>query len=500
VIGLRSSIKKLTTAIGRTLSICRPKNFPIAYKLALVFTVIISSGMVILGLVIARDQTRMLEQQIIGSSNTVVKQLAQIAKEPLLANDKLSLDVIVNNLIEKNGLLAAAIYSEEANPIVQAGVVPDNALVAANAKKKNMLHYMSRRDINDEPKVLVALVSPMVIDGLTVGYALISVDHSIMEIAKKQTIQTVGQATLLLIVIGFMASIILGKRLTRPIQQLMKASSEVSAGNYEFRFTNSHNDELGALMQAMNEMTEGLLRKEQVEKTFSRYVAPKVAREVLKNITQTDLGGRHVHASVLFADIVGYTELSERMPPDKVSALLNEYFGYIAQIVHIYQGHIDKYIGDCVMAVFGAPERDVLHAQHAVECAVLIQRLVGELNKRRKAQGLAQLMFHIGINSGAMLAGNIGSADRMEYTVMGKAVIIAARLTSNAGSGRILISKVMYDAIRETGHILCEQHSTITLRGTMQPLSIYSVVDVVGERRRYMKLKLEQVLSYSEEA
>ena len=496
--GLRSAIKKISTVVDRSLSMCQPKNFPIAYKLALVFTVLISSGMVVLGLVIARDQTRMLEQQMMGSNHTVVKQFAQIAKEPLLANDKLSLDVIVNNLIEKDGLLAAAIYSEEVNPIVQAGVVPDDVLVAANAKKKTMFHYMRRRDIHDEPKVLVAMLSPMVVDGLTVGYALISVDRSIMEIAKKQTVQTVSLATLLLIVIGFLASIILGKRLTRPIQQLMKASSEVSAGNYEFRFTNSRNDELGALMQAMNEMTEGLLRKEYVEKTFSRYVAPKVAREVLKNITQTDLGGRYVHASVLFADIVGFTELSESMPPDKVNALLNEYFGYIAQIVHIYQGHIDKYIGDCVMAVFGAPEHDALHAQHAVECAVLIQQLVGELNKRRKAQGLAQLMFHIGINSGAMLAGNIGTVDRMEYTVMGKAVIIAARLTSNADAGRILIGKVMHDAIQEAGHILCEQHSTITLRGTMQPLSIYSVVDVVGERRRYMESKLKQVLNYSE--
>ena len=480
---------------------CLPKKFPIAYKLALIFSVISSCGMVMLGLVIARDQTNMLEQQMIGSSKIVVKQLAQIAQEPLLANDMLSLDVIVNNLIAKDGLLAVAIYSEEAKPFAHAGSVPDeNAAADAIAKGKIMLHYTRPGGGNDEQKKLVALISPMSVDAMTVGYALISLDRSIMKEAKKKTLQTVGLATLLLVLSGCAVSMILGKRLTRPIQQLMQASSAVSQGNYEFRFTGSRNDELGALMLVMNEMTEGLLRKEQVEKTFSRYVAPKVAREVLKNITKTDLGGRQVHASVLFADIVGFTEMSENMPPDAISALLNEYFGYIARGIHLYHGHIDKYIGDCVMAVFGAPEYDALHVQHAVECAVLIQKLVEALNKRRRAQGLTSVMFHIGINSGAMLAGNIGSADRMEYTVMGKAVIIAARLTSHADSGQILITKVIHDAIRKTGHIVCEQQGMNTFRGTVQPLSIYSVVDVVGESRRFMDSKLEQVLRYPEEA
>ena len=117
------------------------------------------------------------------------------------------------------------------------------------------------------------------------------------------------------------------------------------------------------------------------------------------------------------------------MSADEINTLLNEYFGYIAHIVDACHGHIDKYIGDCVMAVFGAPESDPLHAQHALECAALIQYLVEILNKRRKARGQVVLTFHIGINSGAMLAGNIGAADRMEYTVMGKEVNVAARLS-----------------------------------------------------------------------
>jgi len=196
---------------------------------------------------------------MMGSNHTVVKQLAQIAKEPLWANDNLSLDVIVNNLIEKDGLLAAAIYSEEANPVVQAGIVPEDALIAANAKKKTMLHYMGRRDFKDEPKVLVALISPMVVDGLTVGYALISVDRSIMEIAKNRPSRQLAWQPCYLLWLDLLLPLYWVNVWHARYSNSLKASSEVSAGNYEFRFTNSRNDELGDLMQAMNEMTEGVI-------------------------------------------------------------------------------------------------------------------------------------------------------------------------------------------------------------------------------------------------
>ena len=158
-------------------------------------------------------------------------------------------------------------------------------------------------------------------------------------------------------------------------------------------------------MQAMNDMTEGLAQKERVEQTFSRYVAPQVAREVLRDTAQSGAVGRKVIASVLFADVFGFTALSESMPADEVNTALNEYFGYIGPMVDACYGHIDKYIGDCVMAVFGVPESDTLHAQHAVECAALIQYLVETLNKRRKARGQVVLMFHIGINSGRHVGG-----------------------------------------------------------------------------------------------
>jgi adenylate cyclase len=494
--GSRISTNKTGALVGRALPARLPRKFPIAYKLALAFTLIISSGMVILGWVIATDQTMMLEQQMIESSHTVVQQLAQIAKEPVLADDTLTLKVIANHLNAQRGLFAVAIYSEEMKPIVQAGIVPDAALVADHANTNGMFLYSKTVSDDGEPVTVTASMSPMTVDGVTVGYALIGFDRSIVESAKQQTIRTVGLATLLFVLIGSLASIILGKRLTRPIHQIIKISRAISAGNYDVRFTKQRNDELGELMKAMNAMTDGLAEKEHVEKTFSRYVAPQVAREVLRDTAESAAVGRNVIASVLFADIVGFSRLSESLPAGEINTVLNEYFGYIAQIVDACHGHIDKYIGDCVMAVFGVPESDTLHAQHAVECAVLIQYLVATVNKRRKARGQVVLTFHIGINSGAMLAGNIGAADRLEYTVMGKEVNVASRLSAFAKPGQVLLSDATYDAIRKTGPIQCKEHGSTTLRGTAQPLMTYSVLLDMAKHQELIKSRLEPLLHY----
>ncbi|WP_459991496.1 adenylate/guanylate cyclase domain-containing protein [Methylosoma difficile] len=487
------------TFFGRFTRIFTPKRFPIAQKLALVFTLLISTGMVSLGLVIADDQTDLLERQMMDSSDMAVKQLAQIAKEPVLADDRLTLQTLINNLQKQHGVLAAAVYSEESLPIVQSGQLPDADLVEQHTQQENLFVYTKPGKNQAEPLVVVASLSPMKVDGLTIGYALIGFDRSIVESAKQQTFKTVGLITLFFVLIGSVTSIGLGKRLTRPINQIIKISSAISHGDYQYRFRSQRNDELGELMEAMNEMTEGLSQKEHVEKTFSRYVAPIIAQEVLKT-TPTAADAHHITASVLFADIVGFTTLSESIPADQLNTLLNEYFSYIADIVDTCTGYIDKYIGDCVMAIFGVPEFEPQHAQHAVECAALIQYLVRILNKQRRKKGLLTLEFHIGVNSGTLLAGNIGAADRMNYTVMGKEVNTASRLSGAAKSGETLLSEATYQAVKHLPHLLYQNHGEITLRGTSQAINTYAAKLDGKKNPAFVKAKLDQLLSPQEPA
>jgi adenylate cyclase len=185
-----------------------------------------------------------------------------------------------------------------------------------------------------------------------------------------------------------------------------------------------------------------------------------------------------VEASVLFADIVGFTSMSENMEPQKVSELLNLYFSNIAEAVRFCRGHIDKYMGDCAMIVFGVPEEYEEHPFNAVACSWMIMQMVDVMNRQRIRNGEPAVEFRIGVNSGTMLAGNMGSADRMEYTVVGDAVNLASRL-SHAG---------------EPGQVVLTEEMRRKLRGRKEPVSLYTVMEIEDAFREEIMQEIRKIL------
>jgi adenylate cyclase len=200
-------------------------------------------------------------------------------------------------------------------------------------------------------------------------------------------------------------------------------------------------DEIGQVYAYFDRMNVGLLEKRQVEEALSRYVSPVVAEKILSNLSQHRLANQEMDGSVLFCDIVGFTQLSEDLPADAVAALLNLYLGAIANAAHRCRGVVDKFIGDSAMILFGVPEPDKEHGVQAIRCAWLIQAMVRHINKQRRQQGQEPIMLRIGINSGSMLAGNIGIPDRLEYTVVGDTVNLASRLCGAAPADGIMMSE-----------------------------------------------------------
>jgi adenylate cyclase len=473
-----------------------PAYFPIAYKLALVFTLLSTIGMVGLGYLIAREQNSLLELQTSDFGFTVASQMGESSEELLLADDSLGLEVITNNLITHERIKGTAIYNEEGTKVVGAGAVPTDQLVPEDIGEGLTLHWRDTQAVSEVPGMM-SFVSPVVFRDVRVGYALVTFDRSLLVDAQRRTVHAVAGATVVLVLLGVMVSIMLGKRLTRPIHQLMDASRAISAGNYNIRFSERRNDELGALMEAMNTMSEGLLHKEQVELAFSRYLSPNIARQVLDDVQQVKLGGQRVIGSVLFADIVGFTSISEGMSPEAVSGLLNDYFSLIAEAANRHNGHVDKYMGDCAMLVFGVPETDENRDNcfDAIACAVLIHRVVDSLNDQRRRRGLVTIQFRIGVNSGNMLAGNMGSSERMEYTVVGDSVNLASRLASAAGPGEVIIGEDLNTGLREAGRIVSETQGTIRLRGKKEPVTIYRVIDVTGEQARLLERQRKEILA-----
>lgn len=473
-----------------------PEKIPIAIKLALTFTVLIGAGMVALGLLVGSNQTMLLEEQINKFGNTLVLQMVETAREPLLANDHLNLERITTSMHQDSTIQGAAIYNHERALVAKTGAVPQLTAQSLNNEHRSIQRWGTERD-----EALISYISPIKFRDIVVGYALLTFDHSVMNQAKEDTITMVVSTILMMLLAVTAASLYLGKRLTRPIHQMVQASRAFSEGKFDYRITEKRDDELGVLIQSLNLMGEGLLRKEQVEKIFSRYVSPQVAQQAisdLESVQDLKLGGRHVEASVLFADIVGFTSLSENMSPEKVSALLNLYFSHIAKAVHFCGGHIDKYMGDCAMIVFGVPEESEDHSFKAMACAWMLLELIREMNHRRQKRQQTVLEFRIGVNSGMMLAGNMGSTERMEYTVVGDSVNLASRLSHAGNPGEAIITEQMLRGKKIETRVATARHGKIQLRGKKDPVSIYQILDILDPIRKEMRKEVIRIIESSD--
>ncbi len=477
-----------------------PDYFPIAYKLSLIITLLVSAGMVLLGLVIVTNQTQLLRNQMNEFGQAVVTQLAESSKELVLSDDVLSLMVVISNLGNNESILGAVVYSDNGKILASSGARPTEDIINLYGQATHIatnsytVEWQSANE-NGERIGALAFITPIRFQGVIAGHALVSFSEEALGESIQHTINAIAAATILMIIFGIIIAFIMGDRLSRPIHRLMDASKAIGNGNFDYRIHERRNDEIGYLTSAFNDMAKGLLEKNQVENAFSRYVSPKVAKQILANLDEIHLGGQHVEGTVLFADIVGFTSMSEKLPPDEVASMLNEYFSYISMASQLYRGTIDKYMGDCAMVVFGVPEHDEEHKFNAVSCAVMIQRLVERLNVHRVREGKYPVYFRIGVNSGVMLAGNMGSPERMQYTVVGEAVNLASRLHSVAKKGQIVITEPLYKDSDVNWRVLAQRHKSIQLRGIAEPVSTYIVNDVTSNYRTSMDGQINEILS-----
>jgi class 3 adenylate cyclase len=230
----------------------------------------------------------------------------------------------------------------------------------------------------------------------------------------------------------------LSASLTRPVRALVAATGRVAEGDYETEVAVDSHDEIGTLADAFNEMTRGLLLRERYRSVLNKVVSQDVATELMKG--DVELGGENRLVSVLFADIRGFTSLTDGMEPQEVIGLLNECMEYLSRAIDAEGGVVDKFIGDEVMGVFGAPVTQDDHARRAVAAAVRMREGMAAFNAARAARGQPPLGVGVGINSGVAVAGNMGSSNRLNYTVVGDVVNLASRLAGQAKAGEILIS------------------------------------------------------------
>lgn len=220
---------------------------------------------------------------------------------------------------------------------------------------------------------------------------------------------------------------------------------------------------------AHEQLAESAVQRSALE----RFLSPEVVDLIASNPGGVRLGGVNQKTTILFADIRGFTNLSEKMPPEQVVEVLNEYFTRVTDVIFDHGGMLDKYIGDAVMAVFGAPISKGNDALNAVKAAIEIQRLVAEMNRDAAVRKWPELKVGIGINTGLVTAGNIGSPKRLDYTVIGDTVNIASRLMSNAAGEQIIVS---VDTASEIGSgFSMTSLPPLKVKGKSEPLAAFEI-------------------------
>jgi len=474
---------------------------PLAYKLSFVITLLVVTCMMLLGSLLLQQQWQQLQRQISEQGTTLVRLMAKAAREPLLAEDELALDAIATSFANSSSVLGTAIATLEGDIVTRAGKLFDekNPLTRKYlqevASHPRGTHTWTWQPLNGErAETVMSFQQPIRFQEVDAGYALVTFSQAGMVASARQTVHAIVLGTMLVIMLGIGLAFVLSRRITLPIDRLVVASRAIGKGDYSHRFTERRKDELGLLMEAYNEMAQGMLEKIQVKSALSKYVSPSVAREILSNLDDVSLSGKRVEGSVVFADIKGFTQISEHTRAEDLVAMLNRCFTLVTSACEINNGMVDKYMGDGVMLVFGAPEADPEHAFHAISCALLIHRLIAHENERRGAAGEVPVEFRIGINTGSMLAGNMGSRNRMEYTVVGDTVNLASRLCGITNANEIVISREMYLREDVRQRVLAGEYQSIRLRGISQPVSTYRVEQLMVEYQEVLDQQFETII------
>ncbi len=289
----------------------------------------------------------------------------------------------------------------------------------------------------------------------------------------------------LLVIAGFSLVVTLAggvhiaRRITRPVAQLGAAARRIERGDYSVRIGGDTSDEIGELGRAFDRMAAGLAERDNMRDILGKVASNEVVARLLEG-GDIELGGEERDVTVMFTDIRNFTALVEKLTPDQSLQLLNEFLTVISEVIEAHGGVVDKYLGDGVMALFGAPITREDDAQRALNCALEIRRRVEALGPVLAGRGLPHPQVGIGINTSRVIAGNIGSPSRLNYTVLGDGVNLAARLEGLTKRYHVPIV-VGYRTREKVRDIVCRELDKVRVRGRTVPERIFEPLAREGE-------------------
>lgn len=412
-------------------------SLPIALKWSFLLVLFIAIAMSTLGWFLINQQSEFHNVQNKQLGNALANQLAKAASEPMLAQDELALGLLVQNKAQEQLVIGMQIFDKDGQLRAHSGVSAISDIKSLLNQNTLPNHFEWQADSIKA----ISFYSWIEFQGVTAGVVLVTIDQRPLELQLLQIKNILIGTTIGIVVISIIIAFPLGYRIYAPIQHLADMGRTISADTPPPVIKSKRQDEIGHVLDSFHSLAGGMEEKRKVENAFSQFLSPTIARQVLEQPSGTLLGGETALGSVVFCDVVGFTEISENLTPSEVSNLLNEYFKHFAVAAESCHGTVDKFIGDCIMILFGIPEMDKNHGLHAVSCGVLIQQISKRITSQRQKLNLPTVEFRIGINSGDMHAGNLGSDDRMQFTVVGDAVNLASRMCTICEPGEVLITR-----------------------------------------------------------
>ncbi len=452
-------------------------RMPIKMKLSIAIIFIIWFTILILSFVILARQKEQLYAQTVKLGKVSLAYFTNNAGIPILDDDILSLNMLIKEASAVEGLFYAVIIDNDKvikahTDISQIGKPLQKFNDDYKVTKEGDISYFTYKLADGENVLNIS--SPITFQHKNIGtvHVGISIDFIQHQIHKESIF--ILTLSILIVILGIAIAVLLGFSFSRPISELVRATQEIGKGNFLYKINVARKDEFGDLALALTYMSKELWKKLITQQSFGRYVSPKILDLILSNPEVHWLKGTRLEATVLFADIRNFTSYSETREPESIVENLNEYFSIVTSHILENGGYVDKFIGDAVMGVFCIPVPQTDHAERAVRAAIAIQK-----DLRERAGGKNELLSRIGIgiNSGVLVSGNLGSDTKMEYTVIGDNVNIASRLASLAGQGEIIISSQTFELTRDL--ISQKPLPPQRVKGKSEPIEIFQVLGML---------------------
>jgi adenylate cyclase len=450
---------------------------PIRVKLSIAITFVIWATILILSFIVLARQKEQLYRQTVRAGKISLNYFVNNASIPLLNDDLLRLNTLIKEAASVEGLLYAIIVDRSQSikahtdqTRIGTTLPPFNQPSAV--KTESGINYFSYKGPGGSQ--VLDLYRPVTFRTKELGVVHVGVSLDFINALIRKASVSILVLSFFIVLLGISIAVLLGIGFSRPISKLVLATEEIGKGNFHYRLDMVRKDEFGDLASAFNFMARELYNKLLLQKSFGSYVSPEVLDMILSRPEESWLKGTLHEVSILVTDVRGFTTYSESRAPETVVEDLNEYFRIATQSILEQGGYIDKFIGDGVLAVFGAPVPKPDHARRAVQSAWAMQEALSEQAQKSKNPLLARV--GIGINSGVVVSGNLGSQVKMEYTVIGDNVNVASRLNGLAGSGEIIISQSCYEAAGNLVEV--EILPSQKLKGKTELTGVYRVVGV----------------------